>query len=657
VSEEQRDYGGQVRQDVGASRDAYSASRDMIVHLHSASIVAGDVSIGRRIWGNVPARNLGFTGRDALLMKIRDQLMAGNRTVVQALHGMGGVGKTQLAVEYAHRFAADYNLIWWVIAEKVELIGEQFAALSEEMGSAQPGAGLAAMRRAVLTGLRERDRWLLVFDNASSPRDLADWLPGGNGHVLITSRTRDWSEIAIPVEINVLARTESVEILQRRVAGLHEVDADLVAEALGDLPLAVAQAAAYMAATGISAVEYTNLLADRASEILDQGRPLSYMTSLSAAIQLMIDQLRVDEPAAAELAELCAFLAPEPIPVEWFTEASSLLPGPLAEIVDDPVRWRRVLAQVGSNSLARVDFNGIQMHRLTQAIVRDHILADLVDVLYERVCAILAACAPGDPQAPYSWPSWRRLLPHLLALDPKETSNADLREIACDAAWYLVWRGDAGGGYDLAGSLHQRWQDRFGRDHPDTLRAAATLAASLRGMGRYEQARRLDEDILIRRRRVLGEDHPNTLQSTNSLAADLYMIGDLAAAQGLDKDTFDRSRRILGEDHQDTLASASNLAADLRALGDVVAARGLDEDTFERSRRVLGEDHPDTLRSASNLAADLRALGDVVAARGLDEDTFDRSRRVLGEDHPDTIACANALAADLQAPGTSTEEG
>ena len=212
-----------------------------------------------RVW-NLPARNAGFTGRDGLLVAVRERLLAGDRAVMQALQGMGGVGKTQLAIEYAYRFAGAYDLAWWVNAEQARLIGDQFAALGAALGCVQPWAGVEMVRAAVLGELRERGRWLLVFDNAENSADITGWLPGGGGHVLITSREREWTEIAVPVEVDVLPRPESVAILQGRVAGLTEADADRVADQLGDLPLAVAGAAGYMAETGMVAAEYLGLL-------------------------------------------------------------------------------------------------------------------------------------------------------------------------------------------------------------------------------------------------------------------------------------------------------------------------------------------------------------------------------------------------------------
>jgi Tetratricopeptide repeat/NB-ARC domain len=603
-----------------------------------------------RVWGDLPARNPGFTGREELLAAVRKALVSGGRAAVQALHGWGGVGKTQLAAEYAHRFRADYDVGWWIRAERAGLIGEQIAALGAALGCAAPGTSLERARVAVLTELRERERWLLVFDNAESPQDIAGWLPGGNGHVLITSRAQGWEEVAVPVEVDVLARAESVALLRDRVPGLADADADRVAQELGDLPLALAQTAAYLAETGMPAPEYAGLIGTRAAQLMCEGLPLSYPQPLAAVTGLALDRLRDQDPAAAELAGVCAFLAPEPIPADWFPAAAASLPTALAGPAADPLTWRQLLAALGRSALARVDASGLVMHRLTQAIIRGS-LQDQAAAARNLAEAVIAASAPDDTDEPGTWDAWARLLPHLLALDPAASSNPGLRRLAWRAARYLIVRGDARGGHDLADRLYQQWQDRLGPDDPDTLGAGHNLGHALRELGRPREARPLSEDILARRRQVLGQDHPDTLTSANGLAVDLRALGEHQVARELDEDTLARRRRVLGEDHPDTLISANNVAEDLRLLGEHQAARELDEDTLPRKRRVRGEDHPSTLISASNLAEDLYALGDYQAARELDEDTLARRRRVLREDHPSTLTSASNLAEDLRALG------
>jgi transcriptional regulator with XRE-family HTH domain len=557
-----------------------------------------------RLW-NIPARNPAFTGREDLLAALRGRLLGGQAAVVQALYGMGGVGKTQLAVEYAHRCAGSYDMAWWINAEQGGLVGNQVANLGQGLGCIPPGAGGEAVRAAVLAELRQHGRWLLIFDNATAPADVMPWLPGAGGHVLITSRERGWHEVATPVEVDVLARAESVEMLHR-VPGISEADADRLAAALGDLPLAIAQAAGFVVGTAMSAGQYLHLLQTHAGQLLDRAVPRTYPQSLAAATAVTAAQLAAHDPAAVELASLCAFLAPEPIPEEIFTGAAGLLPGRLAERAADPLAWRQTLAHLAEQSMVRVDHRGLLMHRLTQAILRDQLTPDRAAATRGYAEAILAASHPGHPPNPETWARWAQLMPHVLAADLAATDNPDLRELARGVCWYLIERGDARTPRDLVSHLYEQWRDRLGEDHEHTLMAAHYLAWTLLELGSYAESRDLTQDTLERRRRVLGDDHPDTLNSAHNLAVDLRHLGEAQAARDLDHDNLARQRRVLGRDHPSALRSANSLAADLRELGEVQAARDLDQDTLERRRRVLGEDHPDTLRSAYNLAAELR---------------------------------------------------
>lgn len=196
--------------------------------------------------------------------------------------------------------------------------------------------------------MRGWKRWLLIFDNAEDPSALAPCLPGGRGHVLITSRNPDWHELARPVVVDVFERAESVSVLRARVAGLSEPDANRVAEALEDLPLAVQQAAAFLAESGTAAGEYRDLLASRAMEVLALGRPVGYPASLAASWQLALDRLAVDAPAGLMLLVLAAQLAPEPIPLTLFTAHPDRLPEPLATAAADPLGFAKLMGRAAS---------------------------------------------------------------------------------------------------------------------------------------------------------------------------------------------------------------------------------------------------------------------------------------------------------------------
>ena len=218
--------------------------------------------------------------------------------------------------------------------------------------------------------------------------------------MLVTSRAYGRSEVAVPVEVDVLARAESVAILVNRVPGLSATEAGRMAQALGDLPLALAQAAAYMEETGTLAGEYLDLLAARAAQVLDQGQPPLHRQSLTAVTQLAFDRLRHDDPAAAQVVAICSFLDPEPIPAEWFPRAAAWLPAELADKAADPVAWRQVLGQVKRHALARLDQQGLQMHRLTQAIVRAYLPPDQVAATQALAAALLTVNHSDDEELP-----------------------------------------------------------------------------------------------------------------------------------------------------------------------------------------------------------------------------------------------------------------
>jgi TIR domain-containing protein/tetratricopeptide repeat protein len=503
---------------------------------------------------HVPPRNPDFSGRDGLLVQVRERLPSASQGMV-ILQGPGGVGKTQLSIEYAHRFAADYDTVWAIDSEQPELITSQLADLAVAMGAATAVADAQTAGAAALAALRDRGRWLLMFDNVEDPDHLTSLLPGGQGHVLVTTRAGRWQEIGPLIVVEEFSRPESTAMLTARVAALTLTDADRIASALGDLPLALAQAAGVLQ-SGLPAAEFQRMLAGQATLILSQGKPRSYPTTLAAATLIALDKLAAAAPEAANLLRLCGYLAPESIPATLFSRpaAYAAIPG-AAEVIPLPGEVLEIVqayGQIRDIGLGRVDQNGLRLHRLTQAVLRDH-TADHQAAYHEVVSAVLAAAAPPDSDDPVNWPEWSRLVPHVLAVAP-ENAPASFRPLACGAARYLLVSGQAKAALTLTTRLHETWTAALGPDDADTLTAAQHLAHATHDTGDYATALEIHQDTLARRRRVLTEDHPDTLHSANDLAVSLSSMGRDAEALALNQDTYDRRRRVLGEDHPDTVA-------------------------------------------------------------------------------------------------------
>ena len=603
------------------------------------------------VW-SVPARNPFFLGRDRLLTALHDRLHrlgADGAVAVVPLQGMGGVGKTQLAIEYAHRHAGDYQAVWWISVENLTVATAELVRLAATLSLPADGP-----TDEVLTGLwaalAERTDWLLIYDNVGDPAAVASLRPPESGQLLLTSRDPRVGRMAELIEVAEFDRAESVALLRHRCPRLNEIQADRVAAEVGDLPLAVEQAGCFLSDTGLDIADYLLLLATQPEQAGLADPTIDQHPGLAAVVSASRVRLQAVSPTGAELLDQLAFCAPEPLPLA--PKPGPAGPGRFGVRVGDIATTAAVVRHITRLGLARHSGTSLQTHRLVQALLQARLSSAEQAQVRRAALHLVASATLQDPDVPASWPAYAALTPHIQALsgplyDDRVDRDAEpeaFRRLLVDATRYLHQSGQYATGRQLVETAYRRWAVALGNDHPDTMRSANNLAACLWSLGDIAGAHALDEDTLARRRRVLGDDHPDTLRSASYLAISLWSLGELTGARTLHEDTLARYRRLLGDDHPDTLRSASYLAVCLWSLGELTGARTLHEDTLARYRRLLGDDHPDTMRSANNLAACLWSLGDIAGADALREDTLARRRQVLGEDHPDTRATAQQLA-------------
>jgi len=620
------------------------------------------------VWGNVPQRNRYFTGRAALLRELHTRLAAGPTVVLpevrqEALHGMAGVGKSQLAIEYVYRHQADYDVIWWIPSEHSAQIGQALVELARrldlETGN-EANLAVPAVREALRRG-EPYDNWLLVFDNAEDPRAVREYFPqGGNGKIIVTSRNIEWSQVNNPLEVNVFERSESKDLLRLRDPGLSDGDADRIAEALGDLPLAIEQAATWRAETAMSPDEYLRLFEEEREELLGTEPPLDYELPVRAAWNMSLKRLTEGNLAALRLLQVCSFFAPEPISRQILRRGRTAKIVPeLDKALRDPFRLSELIRDINRYALARVDHRtgSIQMHRLVQQVLRGAMTDDERETMLSGAHALLVASDPDDPSSPEFWPQYAELFPHVIATGAIESSDAFVRDLVVNEVEYLYKWGDHLGSLEVSRQAHETWTRLLGDRDPHTLRIAGWLGWMSYVVGRYDDSRAVNAKLLELCEEVHGPSHTETLEALGNVAGDHMVAGNFADALRYSEERYQRALRVYGPDEQATLDAAHNVGFSLRLLGRFREAAAIDGDSWERRTQLVGEDEIDSLRTLGAMVLDQRELGDYLGARMRHEDQVARMRAVVGniDDHPELLRAASYLAVSRRKAGDHEE--
>lgn len=624
------------------------------------------------IWGNVPQRNKNFTGREELLAELRRRVEQTPATAVlpQALHGIGGVGKTQLAIEYAYHFADQYQVVWWVPADQIALVRSTLAALAPRLGliGIAPGRVEDAVT-AVLDALRRGQpykRWLLVFDNADQPELIREFMPLGPGHVIVTSRNRGWADVVDALEVDVFTREESRRYLKRRVPAIVQGDADRLADELGDLPLALEQAAALLAQTVMTADVYLGLLGEESDRVLGENpKPSDYPLPVAAAWSLSVTRLSEQAPYALELLQRCAFFGPAPIPLELLDRGRYVLGSPLKDTLRDPILMSRAIRALGRYSLARIDNfrRTLEVHRIIQRLIRNELDPAVRFSMRHEVHLLLAASDPDDPDSIENWPKYAELLGHVGPAEVVTCRSDEVRRLAQNIVRYLYVTGNYTSALASADKALTHWtaDSADGENNKYVLIMSRLKAQVLRALGRYQESYELAVRTLERMRTVLGEDHEETLILMNGHCVDLRARGDFKASLELTKSSFEHHKAIFGTDHPRTLAAMNNLAEDFELNSDYSAARELNEELYEEKRVVYhANDHPLVLLTLNALARIMREEGHYDEARTASRQAYDGyqdlvRQHVLAEGHPLVLQQAVDFSAALRAAGADPE--
>jgi tetratricopeptide (TPR) repeat protein len=549
-----------------------------------------------------------------------------NVSVVTAVHGIGGVGKSQLAAKYFndHQHAFDFA-VWVDMRERHGRTIFEMIATALDLPKDNSADLVEAARNHIKGG---PDSWLLVFDNCDHPSHLDSLLPQSpNAKVIVTSRYRHWADYATSVAVDVFDHSTAVTYLCERAQQTPNREAGDLATGLGCLPLALSLAGSYCFKQQLNFRTYhqqlrahvTAGLASSDAARTDQAVRGLWEQSLSAAVTA--------DTSASALMEFLCVLDWTDIDRQWLsTHYRSPNLGVLFEY-----------------SLIELTQSQISVkHNL----IADGVASNLTDrsALQEKLIEVFRGAITDtgpDLQTAETLAEPVRHLEHLTKNHPHLVTPR-LIPILNQAVWQLQDQGTAK--TEFADRVHQLSRTLNGPDHPDTLGAALRLSATYWSAGDYRRAVDIEQPTLANCERILGPDHPTTLMARNNLAASCARINRHDEALELGERAFADRKRVLGPDHPQTLNSRNNLANRYYAVGRYSDALDLDERSFTQRREVLGETHADTLMSRNNMAVSYAAVGRYEDALNLDEQTWVDTERVLGPNHPDTLTSRHNLA-------------
>ena len=605
---------------VGRERPAYPGSGALIWNVPLVPRVSWDDS----------------AGLDRLAQRLSARADA-TATQVLALEGLAGIGKSLLAARFASEHRDDYDVVWWIRAQDTATRLEDYAGLALTLGLVGADEADQALAVAATRLWLERSRrWLMIFDDAPGPEAIRDLVPNGiAGHVLITARRQAaWESVGgESLVLSQLSRLDSVAFLVTTTGDPDRQYADAIATILGDLPLALEQAAAYVNHQAISLADYLAQLRDPSGEFMDAVELAVGERAVAAAVGLAFRQLDA-APITRDLLNICAYLAPERIPRELL-EASAVASNISLNRGEFDGAIERLLAYA---LLAASDEETFSMHSLVGQLTRRHAGADALRAIAGAITGV-DRVFPTDPRQPDRWPSCQRLLPHALrAAEYAEDLGASpemTAEILARVAAYEGSRADFAAARQLLERALKIQEPACGRESPEVARTLGQLGDVLQQQGDLYGARAYHERSLAILETVYGPEHPDVAITLGNLGKVLQQQGDLYGARAYQERSLAILETVYGPEHPDVAITLGNLGKVLQQQGDLYGARAFQERSLAILETVYGPEHPDVAITLGNLGKVLQQQGDLYGARAYQERALQVKEAVYGPAHPD----------------------
>lgn len=643
-------------------------------HKQINQAVESTASQTQKIW-NVPyRRNPFFTGREEILANLHVTLTKNSTaalTQAQAISGLGGIGKTQIALEYAYRYREDYAALLWLSAPSRDTLIADFLELASllhlpEQDEQDQDIVIGAIKRWLTT----QDNWLLIVDNVDDPKAVADILPiHTKGKVLLTTRLQALGPLAQSVEVEKMEVQEGILFLLRRTkalssnAALAKVTLEEQAQAaeivviLDGLPLALDQAGAYIEETQCGFLGYLELYRQHRKELLQRRStsPLvpDHPESVTTTWSLSFQKVEEDNATATVLLQLFAFLHPDAIPEEMITSgADDSILGPIAI---NAVETNIALGTLLRYSLIRrnAEEKLVSIHRLVQAVLKDSMSRDQQRLWAERAIHTITRAFPSVELK--TWNQCRRCLPHaqisLAYIDDYDLAFPAAAHLFNEVAIYLTIHAQ----YTQAEAFLQQAlairQRILLPTHPDTALTLNDLGALYLTQGKYQQS----EPLLLQARSIreqeLGLEHPDTATSLHNLGVLFCALGKYELAEDFYQRAFQIRQRAFETSHPDRALSLMHLAELYVLQGKYEQAEAFYLQALAIQKQVLGLNHPDVAKTLNDLALVYRHKGQYKRAEQLYIQALATQEQILGLSHPDVAKTLNDLGRLYRAQG------